>query len=343
MSAPNTGIINLIGFAAALLLGFRTNSAYERWYEGRKLFEVACARVREIVRYWTIYFPATTDEDKGLQLDACRAAVAYVYALMYHLRDEDPLDHPDCSDLIPRTKNGNLAIESDNPNTPRYYFEQAHRVVQMSGINRTAGTVEIKKNLTSFRLPGTWRNPQTYAVPSQLMGLMYKYTKEKAGIAQTGLFTDLGYTQMSLERILSTPMPPVYSIHLKMVLTIYFASIPFQFLQWSYFGILLMAVTAFVMWGFESMGLELENPFGYDANDLPLTEICAMLRREIDFLFENPVSDLADWEAKATRTTDEQLEAEMAAENGLTAEDMARLDKRMAGIDAEDEKRMKAQ
>ena len=57
-------------------------------------------------------------------------------------------------------------------------------------------------------------------------------------------------------------MPPIYSIHLKMVLTIFFIFLPFQFLSWGYFVIPITSVTAFTLWGFEAMGLELENPFG---------------------------------------------------------------------------------
>lgn len=90
---------------------------------------------REIVRIWITNFPPQDDLARGQQLAACRCAVAYVHALMYHLRGEDPLDHPDCSDLIPRTKNGNLAIETDNPEVKRVYKEP--------------------KSLTSFRLPGS--------------------------------------------------------------------------------------------------------------------------------------------------------------------------------------------
>jgi hypothetical protein len=78
-----------------------------------------------------------------------------------------------------------------------------------------------------------------------------------------------------------------------------------------------MAITAFVMWGFESMGLELENPFGYDANDPPLSEICATLRREIDYAFENPISATEDWESPAKQVSSEQLEKELAMENEL--------------------------
>jgi len=78
--APSQAIVSLIGFAASLLLGFRTNSAYERWYEGRRLFETACSRVREVTRYWSSYFPPNTPAERAQQLNACRAGVAYVYA-----------------------------------------------------------------------------------------------------------------------------------------------------------------------------------------------------------------------------------------------------------------------
>jgi predicted membrane chloride channel (bestrophin family) len=47
-----------------------------------------------------------------------------------------------------------------------------------------------------------------------------------------------------------------------MVLTIFFIFLPFQFLSWGYFVIPITSVTAFTLWGFEAMGLELENPFG---------------------------------------------------------------------------------
>jgi predicted membrane chloride channel (bestrophin family) len=56
------------------------------------------------------------------------------------------------------------------------------------------------------------------------------------------MIADLSNVQVSLERILSTPMLPIYSIHLKMVLTLYFAFLPFQFLAWSYALVPLTAV-----------------------------------------------------------------------------------------------------
>lgn len=57
--------------------------------------------------------------------------------------------------------------------------------------------------------------------------------------------------------------------------------------------------------------------YSYDANDLPLSEICATLRREIDFMAEHPVANMSDWESVVTNVSAEQLEKEMRMENAL--------------------------
>jgi putative membrane protein len=36
--------------------------------------------------------------------------------------------------------------------------------------------------------------------------------------------------------------------------------------------------------GIEAISLEIENPFGYDDNDLPLDNICTNMKRSIDDL-----------------------------------------------------------
>jgi putative membrane protein len=41
---------------------------------------------------------------------------------------------------------------------------------------------------------------------------------------------------------------------------------------------------SFAVFGIEEIGIEIENPFGYDANDLPLDTICATMQRNIEDL-----------------------------------------------------------
>jgi putative membrane protein len=46
----------------------------------------------------------------------------------------------------------------------------------------------------------------------------------------------------------------------------------------------MVALVSFTLFGIEEIGIEIENPFGYDANDLPLDAICATMRRNIEDL-----------------------------------------------------------
>ncbi|KAJ7244396.1 Bestrophin, RFP-TM, chloride channel-domain-containing protein [Mycena haematopus] len=74
-----------------------------------------------------------------------------------------------------------------------------------------------------------------------------------------------------LERILTTPIPFSYSIHLWVVTTIYCLCLPSQIVStmgWQ--TIPATSLLSFIFFGFLVAGEEIENPFGYDKNDLNL-------------------------------------------------------------------------
>jgi putative membrane protein len=85
------------------------------------------------------------------------------------------------------------------------------------------------------------------------------------------------------ERILKTPMPLAYAIHLKQLLFLYCFLLPFQIVEsLGWWTGLISALVSFTLFGIEAIGLEIENPFGYDENDLPLDTICKTMKRNID-------------------------------------------------------------
>ena len=43
-------------------------------------------------------------------------------------------------------------------------------------------------------------------------------------------------------------------------------------------------VISFTFFSIEAIGLEIENPFGFDDNDLPLNAICSTMKRNIEDL-----------------------------------------------------------
>lgn len=93
------------------------------------------------------------------------------------------------------------------------------------------------------------------------------------------------------ERILKTPLPLVYTITLKMLLTFYFLLLPWELvngLTWWTGPIL--AFLSSILLGIDEIGAEIEQPFGHDPNDLPLDVICKTMLRNMNDLY--PSSEL---------------------------------------------------
>ncbi len=86
----------------------------------------------------------------------------------------------------------------------------------------------------------------------------------------TALVQSLGGCQ----RIRRTPVPFAYAQHIKIFVILFCYTVPFALsdsLQ-SYTWVA-VAVLAFALFGIDEIGVEIEDPFGYDPNDLPLDAI----------------------------------------------------------------------
>ncbi|KAG1781202.1 hypothetical protein EV702DRAFT_648242 [Suillus placidus] len=122
--------------------------------------------------------------------------------------------------------------------------------------------------------------------------------------------------QTGLERVLTTPkpvscvnirpFPPMcmsphsllsFSSHVWMVTLFYCLSLPFQL--WSvfeWFTIPVSVLATFVFFGFFVIGDAIENPFGYDKDDLNLDHFVQnILRKELRALTSTPTPNLAEW------------------------------------------------
>ncbi|KII87025.1 hypothetical protein PLICRDRAFT_242552 [Plicaturopsis crispa FD-325 SS-3] len=95
-----------------------------------------------------------------------------------------------------------------------------------------------------------------------------------AGAALGGMFgciQNLEDNLSTLERILTTPLPLVYSVHIRHTVWIYLFFLPFQLIeQFDWYAIPGVGIAAFIYLGFLAAGEEIEQPFGYDENDLDL-------------------------------------------------------------------------
>ena len=225
-----------------LLLVFRTNTAYDRFWEGRKSWGAIVNTTRNLARQIWISVDEKELKDKDHKIAALNLLVAFGVATKLHLRGE-PVNS-DLEALIPANKFTKLKMINNPPlDISIWIGDYLQEQYQRHCIN----------------------NYQC-ANMQELLNI---------------LVDNLG----TCERILKTPMPLAYAIHLKQLLLLYCFLLPFQIvddLHW-WTG-LISALVSFTLLGIEAIGLEIENPFGYDANDLPLDTICKVMKRNIDDL-----------------------------------------------------------
>jgi putative membrane protein len=229
-----------------LLLVFRTNTAYERFWEGRKIWGGLNNDVRNLARQIWVSVLEHTDEDRAQKVITLRMLVAFAVALKQHLRHE-PLQDADMDPLILPSQLAQLH-QMNNPPLKIAYW-----------IGRYLQTQYQKGCINSYQLTAM----------QKLLDTMV----DSVGGA---------------ERILHTPIPLAYVIHLKQLLLIYCLSLPFQMVD--ALGWLtgpMTAVFSFTLLGIEEMAEEIEDPFGRDPNDLPLDTICVNMRRNIEDLMSS--------------------------------------------------------
>ncbi|KAG8730635.1 hypothetical protein FRC11_006235, partial [Ceratobasidium sp. 423] len=91
-----------------------------------------------------------------------------------------------------------------------------------------------------------------------------------------------------LEKILTTRLPLVYSVHIRHTVWLYLFFLPFQltetFSYWTIFGV---GIAAFMFLGLLAAGEEIEQPFGCDENDLDMDLfITEIINRDLRALTE---------------------------------------------------------
>ncbi len=225
-----------------LLLVFRTNTAYDRFWEGRKAWGTLVNSVRNFSRQIWVAVDETNPEDASVKADNVRLLVAFAIATKLHLRNE-PINQ-----------------ELEGLVSPKQYKK-------LQGMNHPP--LEIAFWVGDY--------------------LQKQYRLNKLNIYQLTTMVKLLDTMVdalgSSERILKTPMPLAYAIHLKQLLLIYCLALPFQMVSTlNLWTAPVVALISFTLFGIEKIGIEIENPFGYDSNDLPLDSICAVMRLNIEDL-----------------------------------------------------------
>ncbi|HEY9801207.1 MAG TPA: bestrophin family ion channel [Leptolyngbyaceae cyanobacterium] len=241
VSQPILGTV-IPSIVLGLLLVFRTNTAYERFWEGRKCWGSIVNNTRNIARQIWVSIEEVSPKDREAKIAVLNLLVAFAVATKLHLRGETV--NQELEELI---------------STSRYYTLK----------NMNHPPLEIAFWIGDYLQYQHHRNCLNSYQLTSIQELL------------NNLVDNLG----ACERILRTPMPLAYSIHLKQLLLLYCCLLPFQMVEsLGWWTGLIVGLVSFTLFGIEAIGLEIENPFGYDANDLPLDAICKTMKRNIDDL-----------------------------------------------------------
>ena len=220
----------VMGAALGMLIVFRTNTAYNRFWEGRSHWGAIVNHSRNLVRMAAAF--------AGPADDLARLTAAYVLAVKDGLRGSR-----DLSVLRPFLP-GRILDRLGKANNPA-------SLLALSLSEWVTGRL-AEKRIDSF---------QAVRLESLIGGLVD---------AQGGC-----------EKIKRTPVPFVYAALIKQVLLLYLFSLPFVLVPvMGFIAPLVVAGVSLGMLGIEEAGVEIEDPFGLEPNNLPLERICENIARD---------------------------------------------------------------
>lgn len=126
----------VVGAALGIFVSFRTNSAYDRWWEGRKLWGRMINVSRHFATQVINYLPKDEDE---LRHRVVHRHAAYVHALRCLLRKQDPLEDAEFLRSVP-----------DDPEVYRGQSNITHALLHRQSEELTA--LDDAGRLSEFRL-----------------------------------------------------------------------------------------------------------------------------------------------------------------------------------------------
>lgn len=221
-------VASLIGLAVFLLLAFRNNSAYGRWWEGATRWYDCCGSVLNAARQ----VAAISPPDKAI--DLLWWLFSTLYCAKQQLRSSRRVaDYSLLEEALPPALWAEIADRHDKFHWSLFRYGQLASKIDLPGKTEGKACEEVMK----------CANP-----------ILAAYT--------------------ACWRLVRTPMPPAYLVHLRSFLLLWLAILPWAFSPtYKWWGVLLCAAIGWAVLGVEEAAVELESCFGHDRNDLNMDEI----------------------------------------------------------------------
>ena len=231
---------SLIGLALAIFLGFRNNAAYDRYWEARKLWGELVHRSRSLARQCQtlIVFPDEVPVRTSLddvRIRMIHRAIAFAFALKHQLRDANPIH----------------AAAELRPHLLRSELRQLTRIGNRPNFLLLCMSKDLQSCIQAGRI-----DPCLAAVVDDTLSAM-------------------AAAAAACERIKGTPIPFSYTLLLHRTAYLYCFLLPFGLVDSiGFMTPFVVGIVAYTFFGLDALGDEIEEPFGIEANDLPLDAIC---------------------------------------------------------------------
>lgn len=225
----------LLGFAISMLLVFRTNTAYDRWWEGRRQWGALVNNSRNLAVKISVLFSA----DASVRKLFAQLIITFAFSLKAHLQSEETRWELD---------------ERPHPEIPNF----DHNGHVPSQVVKT-----IAAKLQEVHGQGKLSAEQFLFINPELMSLL-----DVCG---------------ACERIKNTPIPYSYSVFIKKFIFLYVLTLPVGLVfSLGYLTIPVVVFVFYVLGSLELIAEEIEEPFGRDANDLPMQRLCETIRKNVE-------------------------------------------------------------
>jgi putative membrane protein len=231
----DTIFISLLGTLLSLLLVFRTNTAYDRFWEGRKQWGSLVNQSRSFAMIMHALLPKDAESER---VYFAKYLSGFAFSLKGHLRD-------------------NVIWQ------------------ELFGFSEEAKEMLQKK----LHVPNTIASDIIVRIFDLVRSGVISESSVRNVKAHHDALVDI---TGACERIKRTPIPHSYGFYIQLFILAYIGILPFLLIdKYAYYTIPAVMMAAYALMGIEMIANEIEEPFGLDANDLPLDQMSQTIRLNV--------------------------------------------------------------
>lgn len=234
--------VTILGGALAIFLGFRNSSAYDRWWEARKVWGGIVNDSRSFTVFVLEFFTANSgaeSEMSEMQKRLVYRHLGWIYILKNQLRKK-PVE-----DYVAK------------------WFNQADQALLANKANVATQILRLQSaDLKKAKLNG-WINDYEFVEINRMITRFYD-------------------EQGKCERIKNTIFPFYYNYFTRLFLWLFMLSLPFALVgMMGWISLPLSIAISFVFGILEKTGIVTENPFEGRAADTPMTSLCRTIEIDL--------------------------------------------------------------